>query len=149
MTQMQSNSGVASAGQAKLRRQVGVFGLTMVSLGSIIGSGWLLGAYKAATHAGPASLLSWVLAVCVLGLLALIHAELGTAYPVAGGTARFPAFAFGRLTGFTAGWLAWLQAVTLAPIEVEASLQYLNNITWVSDHLNLVNADDTLTGTGL
>ena len=149
MTQMQSNSGVASAGQAKLRRQVGVFGLTMVSLGSIIGSGWLLGAYKAATHAGPASLLSWVLAVVVLGLLALIHAELGTAYPVAGGVARFPAFAFGRLTGFTAGWLAWLQAVTLAPIEVEASLQYLNNITWVSTNLNLVNADDTLTTSGL
>ena len=149
MTQMQSNSGVASAGQAKLRRQVGVFGLTMVSLGSIIGSGWLLGAYKAATHAGPASLLSWVLAVVVLGLLALIHAELGTAYPVAGGTARFPAFAFGRLTGFTAGWLAWLQAVTLAPIEVEASLQYLNNITWVADHINMVNADDTLTTNGL
>ena len=150
MTQMQNTSGVASAGQAKLRRQVGVFGLTMVSLGSIIGSGWLLGAYKAATHAGPASLLSWVLAVCVLGLLALIHAELGTAYPVAGGTARFPAFAFGRLAGFTAGWVSWLQAVTLAPIEVEASLQYLNNIPWVNTHMNLVSsADDTLTATGL
>lgn len=148
MTQVKGGD-VSAAGHAKLHRSVGVFGLTMVSLGSIIGSGWLLGAYKAATHAGPASLLSWVLAVLVLGLLALIHAELGTAYPVAGGTARFPAFAFGRLTGFTAGWLAWLQAVTLAPIEVEASLQYLNNISWVSTHLNLVNADDTLTGSGL
>ena len=55
-------------------------------------------------------------------VLALIHAELGAAYPVAGGTARFPYFAFGTLAGFTAGWAAYLQAVTIAPIEVEASL---------------------------
>ncbi|GAA1880882.1 APC family permease [Streptantibioticus ferralitis] len=126
-----------------------MFGLTMLSLGSIIGSGWLLGAYKAATHAGPASLLSWILATLILGVLALIHAELGTAYPVAGGTARFPAFAFGRLAGFAAGWSAWLQAVTLAPIEVEASLTYLDNIGWVNNHLHLLNQQNsTLTGSG-
>ena len=87
-----------------LRRSVGLFGLTMISLGSIIGSGWLLGAYKGATHAGPASVLSWLLAAAMLVVLALIHAELGAAYPIAGGTARFPAFAFGTLTGFIAGW---------------------------------------------
>jgi amino acid transporter len=132
-----------------LQRKVGVFSLTMISLGSIIGSGWLLGAYKGATHAGPASVLSWVLAAAMLALLALIHAELGTAYPIAGGTARFPAFAFGTLTGFIAGWSAWLQAVGLAPIEVEASLTYLNNIGWVSRHLNLLNADSTLTASGI
>src|SRR5487761_182784 len=92
-----------SASGHTLQRKVGVFGLTMISLGSIIGSGWLLGAYKGATHAGPASILSWLLAAAMLALLALIHAELGTAYPVGGGTARFPAFAFGTLTGFIAG----------------------------------------------
>ncbi|GAA1027931.1 APC family permease [Amycolatopsis albidoflavus] len=120
-----------------------------VSLGSIIGSGWLLGALKAAKVAGPASLLSWVLAAIMLAVLALIHAELGSAYPVAGGTARFPAFAFGALAAFTAGWAAWLQAVAIAPIEVEASLAYLDNIPWVKDHLNLLHADSTLTGSGL
>ncbi|MFJ9909163.1 APC family permease [Streptomyces sp. NPDC101152] len=126
-----------------------MFGLTMISLGSIIGSGWLLGAYKAATHAGPASILSWILATAILGVLALIHAELGTAYPVTGGTARFPAFAFGRLAGFAAGWAAWLQAVTLAPIEVEASLTYLDNIGWVNTHLHLLDQkNSTLTGSG-
>ena len=57
--------------------------------------------------------------------LALVHAELGAAYPVAGGTARFPYFAFGTLAGFTAGWAAYLQAVTIAPIEVEAAISYL------------------------
>ena len=40
-----------SAGAGKLQRSVGFYGLMFVSLGSIIGSGWLLGALpvKAAT----------------------------------------------------------------------------------------------------
>jgi amino acid transporter len=111
----------------ELRRSVGFWGLTFVSLGSIIGSGWLLGALFAAESAGPAPLLSWILAALMLIVLALIHAELGAAYPVAGGTARFPYFAFGALAGFTAGWAAWLQAVTIAPIEVEASISYISS----------------------
>jgi amino acid transporter len=119
-----------------------------ISLGSIIGSGWLLGALKAAQVAGPASIISWVLAAAMLAVLALVHAELGSAYPVAGGTARFPLFAFGTLTGFVAGWSAWLQAVAIAPIEVEASLAYLNNIGWVKDNLNLLHEDGTLTAGG-
>jgi amino acid transporter len=136
-------------GPARMKRHVGFLGLTFISLGSIIGSGWLLGADKAATAAGPASLVSWVLAAVILAVLALIHAELGTAYPVAGGTARFPAFAFGKMTGFVAGWAGWLQAVALAPIEVEASLQYIDNISWIKTHIGLVNSDETLTGHGL
>ena len=105
-----------------LKRSVGFWGLMFVSLGSIIGSGWLLGALTAAEIAGPG-----VAAVLDPGRgdadasWRSIHAELGAAYPVAGGTARFPYFAFGALAGFTAGWAAWLQAVTIAPIEVEAA----------------------------
>ncbi|MEU7876007.1 APC family permease [Dactylosporangium sp. NPDC049140] len=132
-----------------LRREVGLWGLTFVSLGSIIGSGWLLGALSAAQAAGPASLLSWLLAGAMLVLLALVHAELGATYPVAGGTARFPGFAFGALAGLIAGWTAWLQAVTIAPIEVEASLQYLDNVGWVQRHLGLLHGNGTLSSTGL
>ena len=127
----------AGTGAPGLKRSIGFWGLTFISLGSIIGSGWLLGALTAATKAGPASLLSWVLAAVMLAVLALIHAELGGAYPASGGTARFPLFAFGTLAGFTAGWSTWLQAVAIAPIEVEASLSYLNNIDWVKTNLNM------------
>jgi amino acid transporter len=119
-----------------------------ISLGSIIGSGWLLGALYAAEAAGPASLLSWILAALLLMVLALIHAELGTSYPVAGGTARFPYFAFGTLAGFTAGWAAYLQAVTIAPIEVEASISYLNSTGWSKKHLHMLHPNGTLNATG-
>jgi amino acid transporter len=127
-----------------LRREVGLVGLTMMSLGSIIGSGWLLGALTAAKAAGPASLISWVMAGVFIAVLALIHSELGATYPVSGGTARFPHLAFGGLGGFTAGWMAWLQAVTIAPIEVEAALAYLDN-KWHG----LVTSSATLTHRGL
>ncbi|MGH3375868.1 MAG: APC family permease [Actinoallomurus sp.] len=133
----------------QLRREVGFWGLMFVSLGSIIGSGWLLGALTAAKLAGPASVLSWVLAAVMLAMLALVHAELGAAYPIAGGTARFPAFVFGPLAGFSAGWMAWLQAVSIAPIEVEATLSYSDHIGWVHRNVTMLHADGTLTGTGL
>lgn len=98
------------------RRDVGFWALMFVSLGSIIGSGWLLGGLTAATLAGGASIVSYVLAGAVIMLLALVHAELGAAYPFAGGTGRWPRWVFGSLGGFTAGWIAWLQAVTIVPI---------------------------------
>jgi amino acid transporter len=132
-----------------LKRSIGFYGLTFISLGSIIGSGWLLGALTAATKAGPASIISWVLAAVMLVVLALIHAELGGAYSASGGTARFPLFAFGTLAGFTAGWATWLQAVAIAPIEVEASLSYLDHIDWIKQHLSMLREDGTLTGSGI
>jgi hypothetical protein len=102
----------------KLRRDVGSLGLLFVSLGSIIGAGWLFGALFASSLAGPAAVISWVLGGGAVMLLALTHAELGGMYPVAGGSARFPRFAFGKLIGFTSGWVAFLGAVTVGPIMV-------------------------------
>src|SRR5207253_8726567 len=108
--------------QPGFRRDVGFVALMFVSLGSIIGSGWLLGALTAATSAGGASIVSWLLAGVIIVLLALVHSELGAAYHLAGGTGRWPRLAFGSLGGFTAGWGGWLQAVTIAPIAVGAAL---------------------------
>lgn len=110
-----------------LRREMGLLGLTFAVVGSIIGSGWLLGAFAAAEVAGPASVISWILAAIIVAVLALVHAELSAAYPVAGGSARFPHYAFGSMAGFTAGWMGWIYSVTLAPIEVEAAIQYATN----------------------
>ena len=59
-------------------------------------------------------------------ILALVHAELGAMYPVAGGTARFPHFAFGSVAGISFGFFSYVQAVTVAPIECFAALQYIS-----------------------
>jgi amino acid transporter len=104
----------------------------------------LLGALTAATSAGGASIMSWALAGAIIVLLALVHAELGATYPLAGGTARWPRLTFGSLGGFTAGWVAWLQAVATGPIEVEAALSYLDH-KWHG----LINDVGALTTMGL
>jgi amino acid transporter len=117
----------------------------MVSAGSVIGSGWLFGTLNASMAAGPASIVSWILGAILLVGIALVYAELGAAYPIAGGTARFTWIHSGTLGGFFCGTYSYLQAVAIAPIEVEASLGYLNAKWWHG----LENNSGLLTGKGL
>lgn len=128
-----------------LSRTIGLAGLTGVSAGSVIGSGWLNSAMKAVGHAGPAVLIVWVAAAAVCILLALVYAELGAAYPLSGGTARYTYLSHGALGGFFSGWISWLQAVAIAPVEVEATMGYLN-ADWIT---GTQNADNSLTGKGI
>ena len=130
----------------KLRRDVGLVGLVFASLGSIIGAGWLFGALFASSLAGPAAIVSWLLGGSAMMLLALTHAELGGTYPVAGGSARFPHYAFGSLIGFTSGWVAFLGAVTVGPIMVEATLLYSSN--YISSLTTISGGRPVLTAQG-
>jgi amino acid transporter len=116
--------GAPSSRRPGLRREIGFIGLLWASAGSIIGSGWLFGAQKALIAAGPAAIISWGIGAVAIFLLALTHAELGGMWPVSGGTARFPHYAFGGAAGASFGWFSWLQAATVAPIEVLAMITY-------------------------
>jgi amino acid transporter len=132
-----------------LRREIGFIGLMWASTGSIIGSGWLFGAQTALQTAGPAAIISWLIGGIAIMLLALVHAELGGMYPVAGGTARFPHIAFGGAAGASFGWFSWLQAVTVAPIEVMAVIQYAQHYSFASGWMKLQGGQHVLTGAGI
>jgi amino acid transporter len=132
-----------------LRREIGFIGLLWASGGSIIGSGWLFGAQGALAAAGPAAIISWVIGAVAILLLALVHAELGAMYPVAGGTARFPHYAFGGAVGASFGWFSWLQAATVAPIEVMAVIQYGQHYSFASGWMKLSHGQHVLTATGV
>ncbi len=136
-----------------LDRGVGFLGLLWASEGSIIGSGWLFGALVAATYAGPSAIIGWGFASLIVILLALVHAELGGLFPVSGGTSRFPHYAFGSFAGATFGWASYLQAATVAPIEVLAAIQYLSTAHWARHffHSHVVNGlpANTLSGSGI
>jgi len=107
-----------------LKRELGLIGAAWASETSIIGSGWLFAPLSAALLVGGAAILDWVIAGVVVIVLALCHAELGAMYPVSGGTARFPHFAFGSGAGIGFGFFAYLQAVTIAPVECFAFMNY-------------------------
>ena len=126
-----------------LKREIGLVGATWASETSIIGSGWLFGALFATQAAGPAALYGWVIGGACVVVLALLHAELGAMYPIAGGTARFPHLAYGSVAGISFGFFSWLQAVTVAPVECFAVMTY-GSYYWHG----LVNAQGHITTTG-
>ncbi len=130
-----------------LKREVGFLGLMWASEGSIIGSGWLFGALTATVLAGPAVVFSWIIASAIVILLALIHAELGGIFNVTGGTSRFPHYAFGSLAGASFGWFSYLQAATVAPVEVLATVQYFSGVSWASNWYD--GKTNTLSGLGI
>jgi amino acid transporter len=132
-----------------LDRGVGFLGLLWASEGSIIGSGWLFGALVAVTYAGPSALIAWAVASVMIILLALVHAELGGIFPVSGGTSRFPHYSFGSFAGATFGWASYLQAASVAPIEVLAAIQYLSTAHWAHDFYKATKPYGTLTGKGI
>ncbi|HJQ73794.1 MAG TPA: APC family permease [Gaiellaceae bacterium] len=132
-----------------LRREIGFIGLLWASAGSIIGSGWLFGAQEALIAAGPAAVISWVIGAVAIFLLALTHAELGGMWPVAGGTARFPHYAFGGGAGASFGWFSWLQAATVAPIEVLAMITYGQHYSFAAHWMKTSHGTSVLTGPGI
>jgi len=126
-----------------LRREIGLIGATWASETSIIGSGWLFGAFLAVTAAGPAAIYGWLIAGVMIVILALLHAELGGMYPIAGGTARFPHLAYGSVAGISFGFFSWLQAITVAPVECFAVMTY-GSYYWHS----LIKPDGFVSTTG-
>src|SRR5438046_3620122 len=140
-----TGAAVAAPTDVGFKRELGLIGATWASETSIIGSGWLFGALFAAQAVGGAAVLAWVIAGIVVIALALCHAELGAMFPVSGGTARFPHFAFGSVAGIGFGFFAYMQAVTIAPIECFAFVTYASYY-WPG----LFNAEtEKITGAGL
>src|ERR1700709_1177498 len=127
-------------------RGIGFLGLLWASEGSIIGSGWLFGALTAVSIAGPSAIIAWVIASVMIIVLALGHAGLGPLSRVSGGSSRFPHYAFGSLAGATFGWFAYIQAAAVAPIEVEAALQYASTYSFGK---HWFGSNGTLSGTGI
>lgn len=115
--------GEAGTEERRLRRDLGFTGLTAIGFSNIVGSGWLFAALYAAQIAGPAALLSWIAAGALCALVALVMVELGAAHPEGGGTARWPLYANGRLTGSLVGWSVLLSVGGTAA-EISAIMQY-------------------------
>ena len=132
-----------------LKRHISGLGLLFISLGAMIGSGWLFAGMYASQQAGPAAIISWIIGAVIMGTIALVFSELAAALPVAGGLARYPHLAFGRTVSFTSSWICWLAYVVVAPMETMAILEYMGNLVpW----LTIVQDGDrslSLAGTGV
>lgn len=107
------------------KRNIGPVSLMFTGLGSIIGSGWLFGAWHASMIAGPAAILAWIIGAVVILAIALTYVEMGTMFPESGGMVRYARYSHGGLVGFMAAWANWISIVSVIPIEAIASVQYM------------------------
>jgi amino acid transporter len=112
------------------RREVGSISLMLTGLGSIIGSGWLFGAWRAAGLAGQSAVWAWVLGAAIVMTIALPYAELGALFPESGGMVRYGHYSHGSLVGFIAAWTNWITLVSAISVEAEASVQYMASWHW-------------------
>ncbi|PMS34749.1 amino acid/polyamine/organocation transporter (APC superfamily) [Trinickia symbiotica] len=133
--------------KSSIQRNIGPFALMLTGLGSIIGSGWLFGAWKAAKIAGPAAICAWIIGAVVILAIALTYAELGAMFPESGGMVRYARYSHGALVGFISAWANWIAIVSVIPIEAEASIQYMS--TWPYEWAHALFVHGELSTTGL
>ncbi|MFK4089208.1 APC family permease [Kribbella sp. NPDC020789] len=101
----------------RLPRLFGRRDLVVLGLGVMIGSGiFSISGNQAATTAGPAVILSFVIAAIVCLLAAACYAELSSTIPVSGSAYTFSYVTFGEMWAWLVGWALVLELVTAAAI---------------------------------
>jgi APA family basic amino acid/polyamine antiporter len=95
----------ADAASGQLRRALGPVQLTTLGIGAIIGAGiFVLTGQAAAQHAGPAIVLSFVIAGLACGFAGLCYAEFASMIPVAGSAYTYAYATMGELLAWIIGW---------------------------------------------
>ena len=109
-----------------LKRTMGLLALMMFSVGSIVGTGIFVILGEAVPKAGPAVLLSFVLAAVTCVFSALSYAELAGTIPVSGSSYSYTYATLGEIIAWIVGWCLMLEyGVAVAAVAVGWG-QYLN-----------------------
>lgn len=138
---------VTSEKSITLNRRFSPLSLLMISINGMVGSAWLFAPLYAAKIAGAAAIIAWLIGGLATMIIALTFAELSVMFPVAGGSAQIPQLSHGTFTSFIVSWVAWLAALTMAPIEVQAILQYAS--TYFTSLMTMQHGVPVLTPYGL
>src|SRR4051812_24818268 len=102
-----------------LKKAVGVTQLTAMGVGAIIGTGIFVVIGKGAGVAGPAVILSFVLAAVACTFSALSYAELASSIPVSGSAYTYTYATLGEIVAWIIGWDLILEyGVSVAGIAV-------------------------------
>jgi basic amino acid/polyamine antiporter, APA family len=118
----------SDSGKSELARSIGLFQLSMFGVGATIGTGIFFVLAQAVPVAGPAVILSFVIAGVVAGLTAICYAELASAVPVSGSSYSYAYATLGELPAVgVAACLLLEYGVSAAAVAVGWS-QYLNEL---------------------
>lgn len=95
---------IAGAQRAGLKKALGALDLTFLGIGAIIGTGIFVLTGTGAVQAGPALMVSFVVAAIACGLSALAYAEFASTIPVAGSIYTYSYATLGELVAWIIGW---------------------------------------------
>ena len=112
------------AEKGSFKKKLSLLDLTLLGMGSIIGSGWLFGAYEGAQYAGNLAWIAWLFGAFAIILIGLVYAELSAAMPRTGGFVRYPQYTHGSLVGWFIGIAAMLGTSSTAGVETDAFRTY-------------------------
>jgi amino acid transporter/nucleotide-binding universal stress UspA family protein len=104
---MASDTQVVPSEHVTLSRDLGFFDIAMIGVGAMIGAGIFVLTGVAAGEAGPALILAFLLNGIVTSFTAMAYAELGSAFPEAGGGYLWVKEGLGGANGFLSGWMSW------------------------------------------
>jgi APA family basic amino acid/polyamine antiporter len=92
-------------GNKALRRSLSAWDLTLLGIGAIIGTGiFVLTGTAAANQAGPAIMVSYLVAGLACGFAALCYAEFASMIPIAGSAYTYAYATMGELFAWIIGW---------------------------------------------
>lgn len=98
------NQMIAGAQRAGLKKALGAVDLTFLGIGAIIGTGIFVLTGTGAVQAGPALMVSFIVAAIACGLSALAYAEFASTIPVAGSIYTYSYATLGELVAWIIGW---------------------------------------------
>ena len=101
----------------------------MISIGGVIGAGLFVGSSTAVAAAGPAVLISFLLAAALVVLVMQMLGEMAVAQPDTGSFSTYADRALGRWAGFSIGWLYWWFYILVIPIEAIAAGEVIAGLT--------------------
>jgi APA family basic amino acid/polyamine antiporter len=97
--------GANAAHGISLQRTLGPWGLTALGIGAVIGGGiFVITGQAAAEHAGPAIVLSFIIAAICCSFTALCYAEFATLIPMSGSSYSYAYATLGELVAWFIGW---------------------------------------------
>jgi len=90
---------------SQLKRELYLWDIVFIGIGAVVGAGiFVITGQAAASYAGPAIILSFILAGIGIGITALVYAELCSAFPLAGGAYNYTYFVLGEFFAWLVGW---------------------------------------------
>ncbi len=107
------------------QKALGLFDITSLVVGSIIGADIYVAASFGSGLLGPAALAAWVVAGFLAVLIALAFAQCAMVAPRVGGSYAYAREAFGNFPGFLVGWSLWLAEWTSLAVFPIAFTRYL------------------------